>query len=77
MAVIQRSLRATGFPRIHGLVYDLKHGLLRELNVDFKSFRGRYGTIYEFYDDDNESHADLDAKGNTKAMTLPSSPSMH
>jgi carbonic anhydrase len=26
-----------GFPRIHGFVYDVGEGLLRKLDIDFKS----------------------------------------
>jgi hypothetical protein len=32
--VVQQSRNATGLPLIHGLVYEIKDGLLKELNLD-------------------------------------------
>jgi carbonic anhydrase len=39
-----------GYPRIHGLVYDLKNGLLKKLDVDFKAYAEKYQSIYSLYD---------------------------
>jgi carbonic anhydrase len=41
---VQRSLRETGFPRIHGLVYELKDGLLKELDIG--KGHEKYGSVY-------------------------------
>jgi hypothetical protein len=46
---VQRHQIRYGFPRIHGLVYDLKSGNLKELDVDFKSYIRTYRSIYKLH----------------------------
>ncbi len=44
-SIIQNALKGDNPPKLHGLVYDLKEGLLRDLKVDINSFK-RYEHIY-------------------------------
>lgn len=44
--IIQNALRSENPPQLHGLVYDIREGLLRNLNVDVSDFH-RYNHIYE------------------------------
>ena len=45
-SIIQNALRSANPPKLYGLVYDLKEGLLRDLKVDVNSFK-RYEHIYD------------------------------
>jgi len=47
--IIQRSIKETGFPRIHGLVYDLSTGYLKKLDIDFKKEIKSHKDIYQVY----------------------------
>ncbi|MER2997697.1 carbonic anhydrase [Pontibacter populi] len=44
-SIIQNAMLTDNPPKLYGLVYDLKEGLLRDLNVDINSFK-RYEHIY-------------------------------
>ncbi|NDK56585.1 carbonic anhydrase [Pontibacter fetidus] len=44
-SIIQNALLSDNPPRLYGLVYDIKEGLLRDLKVDLNSFK-RYERIY-------------------------------
>ena len=44
--IIQNALRSENPPQLHGLVYDIREGLLRNLEVDITDF-SRYKHIYE------------------------------
>jgi carbonic anhydrase len=44
--IIQKAWSQGKFPYIHGVVYDLKEGLLRELDIDYDSFQNEYKNIY-------------------------------
>ena len=44
-SIIQNAMRSANPPKLYGLVYDLKEGLLRDLKVDVNSFK-RYEHIY-------------------------------
>jgi len=35
--IVQNAQKTTGFPRIHGFVYDISEGIIQELDIDFKS----------------------------------------
>jgi carbonic anhydrase len=43
---VQDSLEHTGFPILHGLVYDIHDGILKELPIDFKELQVKYSGIY-------------------------------
>lgn len=43
---VQASLESTGFPIIHGLVYDMHDGILKELPIDFAELQDKYKKIY-------------------------------
>lgn len=43
---------AAPFPRIHGMVFSPKDGILRKLQIDFKAYFDKYEDIYNLYDTD-------------------------
>jgi len=45
-SIIQNAMLTDNPPKLHGLVYDIEEGLLRDLKVDVKSALKRYGHIY-------------------------------
>ena len=45
-SIIQNAMRTDNPPQLHGLVYDIREGLLRDLKVDIGDFK-RYGHIYD------------------------------
>jgi carbonic anhydrase len=49
-SIVQQMQAKTGRPRIHGFVYDIKNGLLKHLDIDFKSQLKKYRNIYEVAD---------------------------
>jgi carbonic anhydrase len=51
--IIQKAWSKGRFPLIHGLVYDLKEGLLKELDIDYKGIQAKYRDIYglDYYDE--------------------------
>jgi len=42
--------RPNAFPRIHGMVFSPKDGILRRLPVDFKQYLRKYQKVYNMYD---------------------------
>ena len=44
--IVQQSVRKNGFPRVHGLVYELSDGLLKQLDIDFEGFIEKHQHIY-------------------------------
>lgn len=44
-SIIQNALRTDNPPELHGLVYDIREGLLRDLEVDINDFK-RFSHIY-------------------------------
>ncbi|CAH0518982.1 unnamed protein product [Peronospora belbahrii] len=49
IGLVQRHQVKYGFPRIHGLVYDLKNGQLNEMDIDFDSYVQKYQSIYKLH----------------------------
>ncbi|TDH67986.1 hypothetical protein CCR75_003468 [Bremia lactucae] len=49
IGLVQRHQVKYGFPRIHGLVYDLKNGKLNEMDIDFHSYVRQYQSIYQLH----------------------------
>ncbi|GLD93742.1 hypothetical protein PINS_up002347 [Pythium insidiosum] len=49
IGLVQRHQVKYGFPRIHGLVYNIKNGELKELDVDFQSYIKKYRSIYRLH----------------------------
>jgi len=47
--IVQRNQAKTGFPRIHALVYNLRDGKLKQLNVNFKNELDKIRNIYKLY----------------------------
>jgi carbonic anhydrase len=45
-SLVQQHMRKHGYPRVHGLVYDLSEGLLKELDLDFDQYVNDYEHIY-------------------------------
>ncbi|KAJ5945822.1 carbonic anhydrase [Penicillium verhagenii] len=45
-AAVQQSYEETGYPIVHGLVFDLRDGLLKDLKVDFEKTLGDVKKIY-------------------------------
>ncbi len=48
---VQNSYLETGYPRIHGWVYDLKDGILKDLNLDFDKILKDIRHIYTLSED--------------------------
>ena len=44
---VQRAFATTGYPRVHGWVYDLSNGLLEDLHVPFEKILERIQRIYQ------------------------------
>ncbi|QCR23140.1 carbonic anhydrase [Pontibacter sp. SGAir0037] len=49
-SIIQNAMQSDNPPKLHGLVYDIKEGLLRDLNVEYESFK-RFEKIYSIVDE--------------------------
>jgi len=50
--IIQKAWSKGVFPKIHGMVYDIREGLLRELDIDFPDMQKKYSDIYRLdYED--------------------------
>ncbi|KNC84089.1 hypothetical protein SARC_03682 [Sphaeroforma arctica JP610] len=47
--VVQNSRTESGYPLIHGLVYDIGDGLLKELNLDLIGYMKQYRSVYRLY----------------------------
>ncbi|DAZ93003.1 TPA: hypothetical protein N0F65_006572 [Lagenidium giganteum] len=47
--MVQRHQLNYGVPRIHGLVYNLKNGELKELDIDYQGYLDRYSGIYRLH----------------------------
>lgn len=50
-AVVQKSYVATQYPTVHGWVFDLKTGLLKDLNLDFPEILKNIQKIYDLTGD--------------------------
>ena len=44
---IQKAYASTGYPQVHGWVYDLKTGLLKDLEVPFEALLARVQQVYK------------------------------
>ena len=55
-SIIQNAMQTDNPPKLYGLVYDLKEGLLKDLNVNVNSFK-RYEHIYNIASESTEEVA--------------------
>jgi hypothetical protein len=49
IGLVQRHQVKYGFPRIHGLVYNIKDGELKELDIDFENYVRKYRSVYRLH----------------------------
>jgi carbonic anhydrase len=56
-SIIQNAMQSDNPPKLYGLVYDLKEGLLKDLNVDVNSFKHYYEHIYNVMSNNTEQNA--------------------
>lgn len=47
--MVQRNQQKYGFPRIHGMVYDIHSGVLKQLDIDFQGYLKQYSGIYRLH----------------------------
>lgn len=52
LAAVQKSYLENKFPLVHGWVFDLKNGLLKDLRIDFQSILREIQSIYNLTDGD-------------------------
>jgi carbonic anhydrase len=50
IAAVQKSYIERGYPKVHGLVFDIKTGLLKDLNLDFEAMLNHIQQIYRLTD---------------------------
>lgn len=50
--IIQKAWSKSSFPLIHGLVYDMQEGYLRELDIGVEDFQKKYAEVYQLHYDD-------------------------
>jgi carbonic anhydrase len=48
---IQERYKKLGYPTVHGWVYDIKTGLLKDLHLNYKEVINKYGTIFDMFPD--------------------------
>mmetsp|Transcript_26541 Transcript_26541/g.38053 ORF Transcript_26541/g.38053 Transcript_26541/m.38053 type:complete len:467 (-) Transcript_26541:401-1801(-) len=59
-SIVQQMQAKTGRPRIHGFVYDIENGLLKHLDIDFKTQIQKYRNIYSVADFRHYSPVNID-----------------
>lgn len=47
--MVQRNQQKYGFPRIHGVVYDIHSGVLKQLDIDYQGYLKQYSGIYRLH----------------------------
>ncbi|KAF1334771.1 Carbonic anhydrase, partial [Globisporangium splendens] len=47
--MVQRNQQKYGFPMIHGLVYDIHSGVLKQLDIDYQGYLKQYSGIYRLH----------------------------
>lgn len=47
--MVQRNQQRYGFPRIHGVVYDIHSGVLKQLDIDYQGYLKQYSGIYRLH----------------------------
>lgn len=47
--MVQRNQQKYGFPRIHGVVYDIHTGVLKQLDIDYQGYLKQYSGIYRLH----------------------------
>jgi len=57
IGLVQRHQAKYGFPRIHGLVYNIGDGELKELDINFKDYVKKYSSIYKLHSFDSPDPA--------------------
>jgi carbonic anhydrase len=50
-AAIQESYLRKGYPLVHGWMYDMRNGILKDMNIDFESLLCKVQEIYNLSDD--------------------------
>jgi len=50
-SVVRKSVANTGFPLVHGLVYDIADGVLHELDLPLREYSEKLEDVYDFNKD--------------------------
>ncbi|CAM9957942.1 unnamed protein product, partial [Sphacelaria rigidula] len=73
--IVQKKQALDAMPKIHGWVYDVGTGLLKRLDIDFKSEIRKYRDVYRLYEFPRQPHKDnkpmAPRRKNPSARVLP------
>ena len=71
--IIQNAMRGDNPPRLHGLVYDIADGVLKDLNVDSEDVMSEMEHIYATEAPEAKQDAEATQNGLSRQLTASSS----